>query len=275
MSPRIVASLNALVLTAALALAATGVAPTQAVVSTAGAPAPQPTSATSATSEAPSAAPSVSPAAPQAAPAEQPAEQPAAQPPPPPAEQPTPEPVIPRVTSSTGYAPYATVGPVVLHSPGDVVEVIGLHESSHDGAQPQSPVTGPARIGRLDERGRSTHPQGAADIVVEPAREVRSPVTGTVLRAGSYSLYCKHTDHYLVVEPDARPGWEVKVLHFEGLQVRPGDRVTAGVTRIGTGGRVLPFASQVDDHTASPHWPHLHVEVVDPAVPDRPGKGCP
>jgi hypothetical protein len=67
----------------------------------------------------------------------------------------------------------------------------------------------------------------------------------------------------------------VKVLHFEGLRVAGGDRLQAGVTVVGTGGRVLPFRSQVDDHTATPHWPHLHVEVVDPAVPDRPtGGGC-
>ncbi len=40
--------------------------------------------------------------------------------------------------------------------------------------------------------------------------------------------------------------------------------------------RVLPFRSQVDDDTAVPHWPHVHVEVVDPSVPDRPtGGGCP
>jgi hypothetical protein len=42
--------------------------------------------------------------------------------------------------------------------------------------------------------------------------------------------------------------------------------------------RILPFASQVDDHTADPAWPHVHVEVVDTAIPDRPnpggGSGC-
>jgi hypothetical protein len=39
--------------------------------------------------------------------------------------------------------------------------------------------------------------------------------------------------------------------------------------------RVLPFRSQVDDRTAAPHWPHVHVEVIDPSIPDRPsGPGC-
>jgi hypothetical protein len=36
----------------------------------------------------------------------------------------------------------------------------------------------------------------------------------------------------------------------------------------------LPVASQVDDTTASPPWPHVHIEVVDPSIPDRPGPGC-
>jgi hypothetical protein len=178
-----------------------------------------------------------------------------------------------RTTTSTGWAPYAVAGPVTLHLPGDVVEVVGLHESSHDGAQPQQPVEGRARIGLMDSRSRDTGAQGAADIVLDPRREIRSPVTGTVLRAGSYTLYCDHVDQYLVVEPDARPGWEVKLLHFEGLSVGKGERVEAGVTVVGARARTLPFASQVDDHTATPHWPHVHVEVVDPSVPDRPSRG--
>lgn len=178
-----------------------------------------------------------------------------------------------RVTVRTGYAAYAQAGPVVLHFPGDVVEVVGLHESGHDGAQPQSPVTSVARIGTLRSRSRDTDPQGAADIVVDPTRPVRAPVSGTVVRAGSYTLYCDHVDDYVVIAPDAQPEWEVKLLHFDGLSVRKGDRVEAGVTVVGRRARVLPFASQVDKHTVAPHWPHLHVEVVDPRVPDRPSGG--
>lgn len=180
---------------------------------------------------------------------------------------------VQRVLTRTAYAPYAQAGPVTLHYPGDVVEVVGLHESGHDGAQVQSPIGDGARIGTLDSRSRDTNPQGAADIVVDPRQPVRAPVTGTVKRAGSYTLYCDHTDDYLVVEPDARPGWEVKLLHFEGLAVRKGDRVQAGVTVVGSRARVLPFESQVDEHTVAPHWPHLHIEVVDPSVPDRPSGG--
>ena len=222
---------------------------------------PSPSSAAPSLVPSPEPAPAASTAAPRAV--ETPAAAPTTQAPAPP----------PRTVTRTAWRPYATVGPVTLHFPGDVVEVLGLHQSGHDGAQPQQPVENDVRKGLLDSRSRGTNPQGAADIVVDPTRPVRSPVTGTVLRAGTYTLYCDHVDQYVVVEPAARPGWEVKLLHFEGLAVGEGDRLEAGVTVVGSRARVLPFASQVDKHTASPHWPHVHVEVVDPSIPDRPSGG--
>ena len=210
--------------------------------------------------------PAVAPAAAPPQAAQVPARAPAAQRPAP----------VERVVTRTGWGPYATVGPVTLHFPGQVVELVGQHQSSNDGAQPQRPVDGPARVRLLDSRARDTDRRGAGDIVVDPSREVRAPVPGTVVRAGTYTLYCDYVDNVLVVEPDARPGWQVKMLHFQGLQVREGDRVKAGVTVVGSGARLLPFASQIDKFTAAPHWPHLHLEVVDPSVPDRPSKGsCP
>ena len=265
--PLSLAALNAAVLAGAVLAAATG-APGESTLATAPAPvapaavAPAPVPAV----PSPSVAPSPVPAAPPAAP--KPRVQASARP------APSPAPVrVRRVVTRTGYAPYATVGPVTLHFPGDVVEVVGLHQSGHDGALPQSPVESRARVGLLGSRARDTNPQGAADIVVDPRQQVRSPVTGTVLRAGTYTLYCDHVDDFLVVEPDGRPGWEVKLLHFEGISVSKGDRVEAGVTVVGSRARVLPFASQIDKHTVAPHWPHLHIEVVDTAVVDRPSGG--
>jgi hypothetical protein len=59
--------------------------------------------------------------------------------------------------------------------------------------------------------------------------------------------------------------------------VAAGDHVVAGETVIATRPHVLPFESQVDEQrTADPAWPHVHIEAVDPTVPDRPspGGGC-
>ena len=189
----------------------------------------------------------------------------------------TTKPPIPRVVVETGYSPMAVIeGLVVLHHPANPTERIGFHQSGHDGARQMDPVETTARPFVMETRDRGTGDRTAADIVVQPGAELRAPVTGTVLRGGRYTLYCDHTDEYVVIEPDARPGWEVKVLHFEGLQVAKGQRVEAGVTRIGATARTLPFESQVDESTAEPSWPHVHVEVVDPSIPDRPtpGGGC-
>jgi hypothetical protein len=155
------------------------------------------------------------------------------------------------------------------------VEAIGFHQSGHDGAQAQVATSTAARWYVMEGRDRDTIAQGAADIVVEPGREIRAPISGTIVRGGTYTLYCDHVDQYAVINPDGRPGWEVKVLHVEGLAVAKGQRVEAGVTRLAAKARVLPFPSQVEEDTGLPPWPHVHVEVVDPSIPDRPGEGCP
>jgi biotin carboxyl carrier protein len=163
---------------------------------------------------------------------------------------------------------------VVLRLPSDRVEAIGYHQSNLDGAQAQTPLPGSPRWFVMGDRTRDTNPTGAADIVVPPGTEVRAPVSGTVVRGGSYTLYCDHTDDFLVIDPDSRPGWEVKLLHILGLRVAKGQHVDAGVTVVADDAHVLPFASQVEDDTGLPPWPHVHVEVDDPSVPDRPGKPC-
>jgi hypothetical protein len=67
----------------------------------------------------------------------------------------------------------------------------------------------------------------------------------------------------------------VKILHIDGVQVARGDRVVAGETVVAARPTLLPFPSQVDElATAKPPWPHVHIEVVDPTLPDRPGAGC-
>ncbi len=168
---------------------------------------------------------------------------------------------------------FARVGEVALHLPSRQVEMVGFHQSGHDGAREMTVGGSATPTTTLSSRGRGTGRRTAADVVAAPDVEVVAPVTGRVVRAGSYTLYCDHTDSFAVIEPDARPGWEVKVLHFEGLQVRAGDRVVASTTVLGSGPRVLPFRSQVDD-VSERGWPHVHVEVVDPSIPDRPGSGC-
>ena len=183
----------------------------------------------------------------------------------------------PRAVAETGWRPFATAGPVTLTHPAAQVERVAFHQSNHDGARQLVALPTAVVPTALEDRERDTGGAGAADIVVAPDTEIRSPVTGRVKRAGRYVLYCKHSDDYVVVEPDGRPGWEVKILHIDGVRVRAGNRVVAGETVLAPRATQLPFESQVDEvRTAEPAWPHVHIEVVDPTIPDRPtGPGCP
>ena len=169
---------------------------------------------------------------------------------------------------------FATVGDIDLREPSTAIEVMGYHQSSHEGAQQLEPTATDTPWLVMDSRGRGTGLRTAIDIVADPDTAITAPVTGRVVRAGTYVLYCKYTDHYLVIEPDAHPGWEVKLLHFRDLAVATGDRVVAGETVVGSGPRQLPFESQVDEHSGPDNHPHVHVEVVDPSIPNTGGGSC-
>lgn len=188
-----------------------------------------------------------------------------------------PVPAPPRVVMEQPWTPFATVGGITLTHPSRRVERVAFHESTNDGARQLEPLPTIINPLTLESRGRRTGPRGAADVVTDPSVEIRAPVTGKVIRGGTYVLYCDYSDDYVVIEPDAHPGWEVKVLHIDGVRVTDGQRVTAGRTVLAPGPTQLPFQSQVDKaRTAEPAWPHVHIEVVDPAIPDRPspGGGC-
>jgi murein DD-endopeptidase MepM/ murein hydrolase activator NlpD len=173
-----------------------------------------------------------------------------------------------RTAYDTAYVPFAQVGGITLHHPSQVVERIGLHQSNHEGARDLELTGTAAAPVVLESRGRLSGRQSAADVVVAPDAPLRAPVSGTVIRAGTYVLYCDHSDDFVVISPDGRPEWEVKILHIDGVQVVAGDRVSAGVTVIAPRATVLPFASQVDGTTARPAWPHTHIEVIDPSIPN-------
>ena len=195
-------------------------------------------------------------------------------PPPPPPPPPPAPPPPPRAVREQAWAPFATAGPLTLVHPAARVERVAFHQSNHDGARQLTALASAVAPVTLEDRERDTGPHGAADIVVDPTAEIRAPVTGRVKRAGTYVLYCKHSDDYVVIEPDDRPGWEVKILHIDGVRVRPGNRVVAGVTVLAPRATQLPFESQVDELAITPPaWPHVHVEVVDPSIPDRPTPG--
>ncbi len=167
----------------------------------------------------------------------------------------------------------ATVVGLTLTNPAAVVERAGFHQSSHPGALPMTaPDPAPVRTTVMASRGRGTHRRGAVDVAVEPTADIVAPISGTVARAGSYTLYCRYRDGFVVINPDERPDLEVKVLHLQGVAVRAGQRVVAG-QRLAANATLFPFQSQIDELTGEPSWPHVHIEVVDPSIPRKPSSG--
>lgn len=190
--------------------------------------------------------------------------------------QPPPWTGLERVVETREYPVFATTGGLELLHPARSVERIGFHESSHDGAQQMEVLDTTAAWVVMDTRNRGNGSRTAADITVDPANSIIAPIDGRVVRAGGYTLYCAHADNFLVIEPTGQPGWEVKMFHIRDLTVSAGDLVVGGETQVAVGARLLPFDSQVDAFTASPAWGHVHIEVVDPSIPDRKstGGGC-
>ena len=159
---------------------------------------------------------------------------------------------------------------VTIMAPASVIEYAGFHQSMHPGAQGMTPSdTTSIPITTMPSRNRDTHPQGAVDIPVHPLVPITAPVTGRVLRAGNYVLYCMYRDGYVVIEPEGRPDLEVKILHVQDVSVRAGDWVTPA-DQIAARATPFPFRSQVDGYTAEPSWPHVHIETVDPSIPRKP-----
>lgn len=189
----------------------------------------------------------------------------------------TPATPAPRSVTDQQWTAFASVDGVTLLHPSARVERVAFHEANHDGARQLDVLPTAVAPVTLETRERGTSSRSAADVVADPDVEIRAPVTGTVKRAGSYVLYCDRSDAFVVVEPDAHPGWEVKILHISGLRVAAGNRVTAAQTVLAAHPTRLPFESQVDELRPADPWPHVHVEVVDPSIPDlrkSPGGGC-
>ena len=177
----------------------------------------------------------------------------------------------------TGFVIFGYAGDVAVRVPAALVELVGFHEASHPGAQSISLVVADLPSMLLSSRGRGTPARSAADIVVPPGEPLRAPITGTVVAARRYVLYCEYQDSLVYIEPDGRPGWQVRLFHVQGELPLVGARVIAGETVVASGGaNPLPFESQIDEFTAEPSWPHTHLEVVDANVPDDrpPGGGC-
>lgn len=186
-----------------------------------------------------------------------------------------PEPTVPqkRIVEQS-YIAFGVSVDVTLYYPSTRVERVGFHESNNEGSQRTEPIETGIPATTMETRGRLSDSNSSSDVVVDPTSEIRAPVSGTVVSSGSYILYCDQRDFFVNIEPDDHPGWLVRMLHITDLYVGNGDRVVQGETLIAPSARPLPFESQVDRlREVDPAWPHVHMEVSDPSIPNVPNGG--
>lgn len=122
----------------------------------------------------------------------------------------------------------------------------------------------------MGSRGRGTGSTTAADIVVGSSSRVRAPVTGQVVTAKRYLLYCERPDWKVVIKPSSDPTLRVLVLHLGRPSVRDGDEVTAGTSRIGRA-RANDWPDSQKDRYFPAKYPHVHVEVERDRASPTPG----
>lgn len=178
--------------------------------------------------------------------------------------------------------PFAAVDGMVLSLPSTDVLLVGYHEASRVGALAFEPIgrgASNANTSRLtlppdrDEgpsyhvlssRGRPLPPTSAVDVVLRDDDPVLAPVDGVVTEVRPYHLYGTHPDTRLEIRPDDAPHLRLVMIHVDGVQVAVGDRVVTGRTVLAATANRFPFASHVDRYLDG-RWPHVHLEVKDPA----------
>lgn len=155
------------------------------------------------------------------------------------------------------------------------VALIGFHESGSRSALPLHPVGAPRNNDNMSRllsapvsegpdyvimrtRNRRQSPTTAVDLAMPFNRPFISPVSGTVVQAGSYLLYGREPDNIVVISPNARPDLLMVILHTNGVRVAEGQRVVAGETVIALTARRLTFDSQIESYAG--RLPHVHIE---------------
>lgn len=133
------------------------------------------------------------------------------------------------------------------------------------------PTSGPRYI-VMASRNRGTGPTTAVDVVLPPGETIYSPVSGVVVDASEYRLYCRVPDHRVIIRPDASPNHRVVLFHLVDVHVRKGDVLIAGRSPVGRPHVFTPHNAQYDNYVRGDR-PHVHIEVE--TFPSRPLPGCP
>ena len=197
----------------------------------------------------------------------------------------------------------ASYGDLLIHSPivpRDITE-IEFHQASYDTSLPLTPLVTIVDAQTVADNHGTTHipyqdqPTGdkpmvaqavstwrldsygaemtAVDVGTKAGTVAYAPVTGTVVKIKTYSLFGLIDDYELHIQNPDHPELDVVVLHIDNLKVKVGDKVFGGCTPIAT---VRNIGDVVDNNlvnfTKQPDpGNHCHVQVNDATREDYPG----
>ena len=187
-------------------------------------------------------------------------------------------PIVPRDLTEVEYhqASYDTSLPLTpLLTIVDAEEVEDNHGTNHIPYEDQpfgdKPLIGEAvSTWRLDSIGDE---YTSVDVGALAGTVVYAPVSGTVVKIKTYSLYELIDDYELHIQSPDYPELDIVVLHIDELTVKVGDEVYGGCTRIG---KVRNIGDIVDNNLSNFTMPpdpgdHCHVQVNDATREDYPG----
>ena len=197
----------------------------------------------------------------------------------------------------------ATYGDLLIHSPifpRDLTE-IEYHQASYDTALPMKPLLTIVDTEETMEKHGTNHilwedqPYGnvpligeavstwrldsvgeemtSVDVGAKAGTWVYAPVTGTVVKIRTYSLYDLIDDYEVHIQSPDHPELDIVVLHIDQLTIKVGDEVFGGCTRIG---KVRDMGEDIDSNLMNFTMPpdpgnHCHVQVNDATRADYPG----
>ncbi|MDP2182203.1 MAG: hypothetical protein Q8K99_06510 [Actinomycetota bacterium] len=122
---------------------------------------------------------------------------------------------------------------------------------------------------RMWRSNRSGKPDSAADVGAVAGTQVRSPVTGKVIKVKAYKLYDEYDDYEIHIQPTGWPEVDVVLIHVDKVTISEGDRVVGGVTPIASvrrlANRVTP---QISAYTKS-DGDHVHLQLNKMDVPGK------
>jgi murein DD-endopeptidase MepM/ murein hydrolase activator NlpD len=157
----------------------------------------------------------------------------------------------------------------------DAEEVAEKHGTKHTPADEQptgdKPLIGEAvSTWRLDSVGDE---MTSVDVGALAGTDVYAPISGTVVKIKTYSLYGLIDDFEVHIQTPDHPEFDIVLLHVEDLSVKVGDKVIGGCTRIA---KVRNIGDIIDNNLANftvPDDPgnHCHVQVNDATREDYKG----